>query len=202
MKLFNKTSLALSLSLLGAASIIPALASDTEKHVQEVIIEAHDDSNSSTVHIFVDVDGDITNVTIPKDALGDKDKLAEALADVPEDVRDKLISDLENINMGKLHKDTAQVHVKHHGGDHQKLNSVNDSGDQKLIIIEIDDENGEHKQVLHKEMTIMKDSSDHEFIEFKGDDKIGAESIIKLLSHGEYSAEELDKIQKALDAKR
>jgi hypothetical protein len=201
MKLFNKTSLALSLSILGTASIMPAvaMANDTEKHVEEIIIEANDDSDPSSVNIFVDVDGDITNVTIPKDALGDKDKLAEALADVPEDVRDKLISDLEHINMGKLHKDTSQLHVKHHGDDHQKLNSVNDSGDQQIIIIEIDDENGDHKQVLHKE---MKNTSDHEFIEFKGDGKIGAKSIIKLLSHGEYSAEELDEIQKALDAQR
>ena len=178
---------------------MPALASDTEKHVQEVIIEAHDDRDSSSVNIFVDVDGEITNVTIPKEALGDKDKLAEALADVPDDLRDKLISDLENINMGKLHKDTAQVHVKHHDGDHEKLNWVSDSGAQKVIIMEIDDEDGDHQQMVHK---VVKGSADHKFIEFKHDGKVGAESIIKLLSHGEYSPAELNQIQKALDAKR
>ena len=42
----------------------------------------------------------------------------------------------------------------------------------------------------------------HKIFKFEHGSEMGAKGIIKMLQHGDYSAEELNKIQQALDSKR
>ena len=76
MKLFNKTSLALALSLVGVATTISALAMTTapEKQLHEITVAAGDNRDAQ---IMISIDGKITKLTVSKEALKDKELLAQ-----------------------------------------------------------------------------------------------------------------------------
>ena len=90
MKPLNKTALAIAFSVAGVLSSVSAIAMTSDvrevKHRIEVVAD-----ESENVRVFVSVNGDMTKVELPKEALTDKDQLADALVDVPEEVKTKLI---------------------------------------------------------------------------------------------------------------
>lgn len=198
MKFFNKTSLALALSFLGAASTMSALAMTTEpsKQIHEITIEADDNPNAN---IMISIDGEVTNLTVSREALHNKELLAEELANEPGDIREKLLSALSG-----LHINSEQIHVKHH--------QVADNIDEQRVVIMTMDDDLHHDDSRYDKSTMMKvvkdmsklhiDASKSHSFEFVTDGKVAADSIVRLLSHGEYSADELDKIQQAIDEKR
>ncbi|NQZ79547.1 MAG: hypothetical protein HRT52_00890 [Colwellia sp.] len=202
MKFFNKTSLALALSFLGAASTMSALAMTTEpsKQIHEITIEADDNPNAN---IMISIDGEVTNLTVSREALHNKELLAEELANEPGDIREKLLSALSG-----LHINSEQIHVKHH----QVADNIDE---QRVVIMTMDDDlhhDDSRYDSRYDKSTMMKvvkdmsklhiDTSKSHSFEFVTDGKVAADSIVRLLSHGEYSADELDKIQQAIDEKR
>ena len=89
MKLLNKTALAIAFSVAGVLSSVSALAMTSDvkevKHRIEVVAD-----ESENMRVFVSVNGDMTKVEVPKEALTDEDQLADALVDVPEELKTKL----------------------------------------------------------------------------------------------------------------
>ena len=62
MKLFNKTAIALTLSLLGAASSASAITMTTDNTLHEEIKIKVVDNKNDKMNVFVSVDGKITTV--------------------------------------------------------------------------------------------------------------------------------------------
>jgi hypothetical protein len=60
MKLFNKTVIALTLSLLGAADSVSALAMITDNALREEVEIKVVESANDNMNIFVSVDGEVT----------------------------------------------------------------------------------------------------------------------------------------------
>jgi hypothetical protein len=193
MKLFNKTSLALALSLVGVATTISALAMTTapEKQLHEITVAAGDNRDAQ---IMISIDGKITKLTVSKEALKDKELLAQELASEPEGIREKLISTLNG-----LHMNSENIVLKHH-------QVTGDTDEQRVVIMTSDDDSHHERKLMTKFVKGMSglhvDTSELHSIELLSGGKIAADSIVRLLSHGEYSADELDKIQQTLDSKR
>lgn len=197
-RLINKTSLALSLSLFGAVSSMSALAMTTDnKHqVHEIEITADD---SDLVNVFVSIDGEVTDVKIPKSALEDQAQLADVLVDIPQDVREKLIESLSSLN----HED-KMVKIEMKGGDND-VSWVSNADSEHVIVLHKD--TGEHsenivKKVVREFKHISHDGNDAKVFKFKHGGKLSADSLIRMLDRGDFTAEDLDKIQQALDKKR
>ena len=195
---FNKTSLALAFSLLGAASSMSAIAMNTsdKDQIHEVEVIADD---SEDVKIFVSIDGEVTDVKLPKSALGDKAQLEAALIDLPVELREKLLNDLGNIHLeDKMVKIDKQGHSTN-------LSWNSDSENEHVIVLHTEME-GSTDDVANKLIKEFKhvsaDGSMEKVFKIKHDGKLSAESVIRLLNHGDFSPEDLDKIQQALDAKR
>lgn len=187
MRKIMQIPMAVALSLFGATLSLSALsyasgfdAVEIEKEIHTIEVEADD---SATAKIFIDINGDATKFDVPKEALEDPAQLEQLLADVPPEVKDKLMQSLSSLSMNAHH-----------------INVDGAKGDEKVVIIEIDDEHGEHLSGEMKHKIIKKFAHENVFVQKGG--KVGADAIVRMLSHGEYRAEELDQIQKALDSKR
>jgi len=193
MKSLTKLPLALSLALFGAASSISALAMATEptKELHEVMVEVSGDEN---VSITVEINGAVTDLVIPKDALHDKETLAQALSDVPEEVREQLLAELGNIHFGDK---MIKVHKFDGEGD---MNWVSKDG-ERIVIIESD--SGDHDVDIKKVVRKMKHHiGDENTIFIKHSGKMNAEMVLRLIKDADLSSEDLDNIQQAIDAKR
>jgi hypothetical protein len=195
-KNFSKTSAAILLSLCGAISSMSVLAMAIDKDeptlVQrhEITIEAE---HGSDMKLFINKNGEIVNLTIPHTALQDKQALNELLVDVPADVREKLLHNLATIG--------SDAHMNLTKGSHgDALHWVSEGDDERVMIVEMsDDHHGDIEQRVSKEFIV---EGGHNMVKVKRHLNTGADGIIKMLGHGKYSAEELNKIQQALDAKR
>jgi len=186
MRIFNKASVALIVAL-GFSTISVA-------EEERVMIHTTEGANAT---ISVNIDGKETKVELLKEALHDKDKLAEALKDIPEDVREKLIT-----TMTQLHVAKGDVAMQLHRIEVEEESDWVSNDGQKHIIVKIDsDSDVDFTKIIMKEDLHAADSG-HEKIMIKHGSTLGADSIIRLLSHADLSAEDLDKIQAALDAKR
>lgn len=191
MKIMNKTALAVSLSLIGAISSMSAIAMSKGELRKEQKIEISVD-DSKDVQVFVSHDGDITELEVPKSLLTDKAYLDNALAALPGELREKVVSQLTGIHM-----DGHVVQLK--SGE---VNTWVDSGSDKVIILKsIDEENGKSiaKRIVQK---FSSGDGKHKIFEFKHGNKVSADSVTRLLKNGDFTPDELDKIQQALDAKR
>ena len=198
MKLFGKTTLAVTLSVAGAVSSASALAMmsedkhiSTEVHQIEVIADGSG-ATSDLAKIFVDIDGEVTNLSIPKSSLQDKAALEAALADVPEELREKLLKDL-----GNIHFDENIIKIVKSEGHGNGVSWSSDSDNEHVFVIELDD--GElGSDIANKVIKKFRHGNGEKIIEFKHGGNLGADSIIRLLEHGKYSADELDKIQQEI----
>lgn len=192
MKPLNKTALAIAFSVAGVLSSVSAIAMTSDvtevKHRIEVVAD-----ESENVRVFVSVNGDMTKVEVPKEALIDKDQLADALVDVPEEVKTKLIDQLANIHM-----DDGMIKVETfvHGDEH---NTWVNKDDEHIVIVKAGDL-AEGEEGVKRVIKRMKKGD--KVFEFKTGGGLVADTIIRLLGHGEFSSDDLDKIQRALDEKR
>ena len=209
MKLFNKTAIAISLSIVGAVSSVSALAMATDNtQLQEVEIIVDGDKN---MNVFVSVDGEITTADVSASAMSDPEELRKLLVDVPDDIREKLVESLlnardDNGNL-KMVVDgdvgiNQELHwISEHGseGEHS-IEVIGDNDEKKVIVMEFD-----HKfdsDVAQKVIKKIKSSSRHNNVKAIHHKKIKIDSLMSMIESNDFTADELNKIQQALDAKR
>ncbi len=186
MRLFKKLPLAMALSFVGATLSMSGLvvANDEKYEIHTIEIEA---TANEQANIMIDIDGEMTEFTVPKSVLGDPEQLSELLIDVPAKVKDQLLTSLSSLAI-----DARHIKVKGHSPD-----------DENIVIVEIDDEIDDEleegdSRTIHK----MVKKFHHNNIVIEHGGKIAVDSLIKMLSHRDFSVEELNKLQKALDEKR
>ena len=194
MKNLNKTALAISFSVLGALSSMSAIAMSSAEH-KEQRIEIIADGDKD-VQIFVSADGELNEIEMPKEALSDAGQLESYLSELPDDLRAKVINQLTNIQLD------AKM-IKIHTGDGQGLvsNWVDTEAEHVIVLKQSEGEDAASiaKQMVHK---FAHGDGKTKIFKFNNGGKIPASAVIKLLEHAELSADDLDKIQQALDAKR
>jgi len=191
----SKLTLALSLALFGGASSLSGLAMATEPdhEFHEVMVEINGDENAN---IRVEINGEVTDVIVPKSALHDKEKLAEALSDVPVEVREQLLADLGNIHIGN-----KMVKVREFDTE-SGMNWVSKEG-ERIVIIESDSEFGDHTVDINQMVKRIKHHiSDENTIVIKHDGKMNPDRVLRLIKGADFSQEDLDKIQQAIDEQR
>ncbi|GAA6206536.1 hypothetical protein [Thalassotalea sp. SU-HH00458] len=170
---FNKTSLALAFSLLGAASSMSAIAMNTtDKHqIHEVEVIA---DNSEEVKILVNIDGDVTDVKLPKSALSDRAQLEAALTDLPVELREKLLNDL-----GSIHLDDKMVKIDKQ--DHSSDLSWNSDSESEHVIVLHTEMEGSNENIANKLIKEFKhvsaDGSMEKVFKIKHDGKLNAETL-------------------------
>lgn len=124
------------------------------------------------VRIVVDDDGAENVIVLTNEELEDEDLLEAKLADLDNDTAETI----RQAVAGTKHMFVKGTDISGMHGMHEK-------------VIVINDGEGEHVQAFH----------------FDGGDTMLAghtDAIVKLIERGEFSQEELDKIQAAVDAKR
>lgn len=187
-------SLAMSVLLLGtinSPSLFAAQSESREQH-QTVEISIESDGKNEVADIVMNIDGEIIKIQLPKSVLKNKQALADALSDVPENIRENLINTLSaaHDNTTELHR----VHEQNNESDHQWMSK---SG-EKVIIIDIDDSDG--KKHIIKQMMHGEEGSNAFF--FSDEAGMSADMIIRLIKGANFSNEDLDNIQQVIDAKR
>lgn len=210
MKLFNKTAIALTLSLLGSVCSVSALAMATNSDkFEEVIVKVEKDLDRK-MNVFVNVDGEVTNVDVSPSAMKNPVELDKLLANVPEEIRKKLIADLNSEN---LHEGNVKVIIDHdtdkeviwisEGDDIEEhhIEVLSEDGHKKVMIMELDGDISENHEI-HSVVQKMIDPSNLKTMQFIHKGTMTAESIVGMVERGNFTAEELDKIQQALDVKR
>jgi hypothetical protein len=223
MKFFNKTAIALTLSLIGAASSVSALAMATDKtQIHKVSIEIDRDANESA-NVFVSVNGDVTTLDVPSSTLNDPEELEKLLADLPDNIREKIIVNLSNIDFSGVNAHEGNFRVVVGGEVHEELHLLSkevtesiidgehhievltNGGDNKVIVMEFDSEElsgGNMHKIIKKMMLPSIINSKHNNVQFIQKGKMTADSLIRMLKHSDFTADDLNKIQQALDAKR
>lgn len=191
-------SLVLALSLIGVVSCMSASAMNTIENQQIHEVEVFADT-SDEVKISVNIDGEMTELTLPKAVLEDKAQLAAALEHLPEDLRANLIDDLSSFHHdGKMIKKLKK--------NHESDVSWHSDADKEHVIVIKNNEAGaanKHTKKIIKEFKHISEEGDEELVfEINHQGMLNADSIIRLLKNGKFSAEELNQIQQALDAKR
>lgn len=192
MKILCKTALALSFSMIGAVSSVSALAmvSESEHKIHEIEIIADE---SKDVRIFTNIDNEFNEIDITVGELADSEKLKQALSELPEHIREKVVDNLAGIHTkGKMVKVEAFADVK----------NFDNIESERFFVLHSDDDT-HATEGLHKVVEGLPDGDEHVKV-FKFGHGAGksADSLIHLLNKGEFSVDELDKIQQALDAKR
>lgn len=192
MTLFNRNKItkltaAILLSISGAALSVSAIAMNSDKEqFQEVEIDAE---AGKDVKIFVNKDGQTHNLTIDHATLSDKSALRELLSDLPVDVKDKLIDNLVDLSDGLSHENGELGSI---------IKFAKSAGDERVIVIK-NDNDADIEQHIIKE---FDDNMQHKVIKIAHHGEAKANAVLHLLKNGKFSADELNKIQQALDEKR
>jgi len=201
MKNFKKTALALLLSITGASLSMSALALTSDTVHKEHRIEISADSDKEA-HVFVVSDGEKYDVTIPSGDWQDKSQLEEHLSALPDDIRSKVIEQLSSI-----HLDAKMIKIG--SGSNSSVFSFADGDHENVIVMDIEKVVEEalddsEAALIHAKKVIQKlnHDGDAKVFKFKFDGSGKADAISKMLAHGKFTQEELDKIQQALDEKR
>jgi hypothetical protein len=223
MKLFNKTAIALTLSLIGAASSVSALAMATDNsQIHKVSIEIDRDANESA-NVFVSANGDVTTLDVPSSALNNPEELEKLLAELPDNIREKIIVSLSDINLGDVSQHAESFRMVVAGEAHKELHLLSkeltesiidgehhievmtDDGDNKVIVMEFDGDEltgGKMRKVIKEMMIPSLINSKHNNVQFIQKGQMTADSLIRMVKHSDFTADDLNKIQQALDAKR
>jgi len=213
MKLFNKTAIALVLSLLGAASSVSALAMATDNTVRQEVEVKIDENSNENMNVFVSVDGEITTVDVSPSAMKSPEELRELLVDVPENIREKLI---ESLLSEKIHNNNLKMVIDGEGDIHQELywlsnaeklvdHNIEVTGENRVIVRAFDDNNSginvAQKVIKHMKHRSVEPSHLRNFqVIHQGN--MSADSIMRMIKRSDFTADELNEIQQALDAKR
>jgi len=211
MKLFNKTAIAVSLSILGALSSVSALAMATDNTLHQEVEVIVDGDTNKNMNVFVSVDGEVTTADVSSLAMGDPVELRKLLSDVPDDIREKLIETLMN-----AHDDNGNLKIVLDGdiGINQKLHWISENDIEGEHSIEVIGDNDENKvivmefdhnlegNVAQKVFKKMINSSHHKNVQIIRHSKMITDSLMSMIKNSDFTAEELNLIQQALDAKR
>ncbi len=193
MKLQVKTILLAILA--GYFAIAGAVIADNDILHKKIEIRAAD---GDVVVVKVDTNDALQVIELDQSDLGDENMLLAKLADLDDEAQEMVMQALQGVShMVDGSMDFSHFH--HVGNEKHKVVVVNDgegtvvhkSGDMDFSF-DFDGEDGERK--VRKQILIGKDA--HSII--KGHSDV----IVRLIENGEFSQEELDKIQAALDAKR
>jgi hypothetical protein len=174
-----------SLALAGAV-----LAEDFER-VIEIKAESGQD-----VNIVIDKNGDSETLYFKIEELSDQQVLVDKLSHLDDETRETLMQTLQTVHLNVDEGLGSILDGKHenkvvvmHKGDGQLVKVINDLDVD--LEYEIKGDGGHH--MIQKHVVI----GGHEGV-LKGH----ANAIVGLISKGEFSQDELDKIQAAVDAKR
>lgn len=190
MKTINKTTLALAFSVLGAVSSMSAIAMSTESS-KEHRIELIADGNKD-IQVFINAQGDISEFELSPDTLKDPVALESALTNVPVEIRDKLVEQLQRIDIG--------ANVIHIENSHEDISTWTDGESEQIFVFNIDD--ASNSNIAKKLVKKIKHDGEHKVINIERSGQVGADLIMKLLEKGTFTVDDLDSIQQALDAKR
>ena len=186
-------SLALTLSVvagLGTSNAIAGTGKDYHMHKEVHQIKVEIDGEQGA-HLFIDANGKKIEKMIPLDTFNDKEKLAEALSDLPEAEREKLLASLGNLS-SELHM------VKHRHVEGEESSTYFTESGEKVVVIDINSEE------LGDDVTkVVKEFIHHDgekIVKIKrGGSSTGA--LLHMIKSGEFSKEELTQLQQALDEK-
>lgn len=197
---------AITLASISLSTNLAALPIDIQpeqiKALEEISISS--DQGASAM-IVVSIEGQTTRVEVPKLALDDKNELEAALAGLPDDIRASIMSALADIDISGHF-----VKIKHQSGEItdsveqvlQQFNYSDGKGGERVIVID----KGLHTDGGLKIIKHLHHSADNKLIETLGDGSIRMvlikDSIIELLSSGDFNQQALDEIQQMLDDKR
>jgi hypothetical protein len=174
-----------SFVLAGAIHAGVASASDDVQHklVEIKAVKGHD------LTVWVEKNGDAKTIILDANELQNKEALLAKLAELDEDTRNTVLKTLEEVKSGPegktLHNERVFVMNK---GEGQVIDI-----DENQVSIVGEDAGGKHHMV---KQIFIDDGSPA--MSLKGH----ADAITQLIDRGEFSREELDKIQAAIDAKR
>lgn len=198
MNTFKQSTVAVLLSVIGAASSMSALAL-TSPVVKEQRIEVISDSDHDA-KVFVISDGQDYKVDVSNDVLSDKDALENALSDLPDDIREKVVEQIS-----KLHISDHMIKIGE-GSDNETMFSWSgETVDKDVVVIEVEQDGTsgiESGAMIKKVLKKLNKGDSHKVFEFKLGGKHKSEALVRMLDKGSFTVEELDKIQAALDAKR
>jgi hypothetical protein len=182
----------------GSLALGGAVFADDDKEVQvkHKIIEINADSDSD-VNIVVAGDGHDETISMTFDEMKDEYILEERLAHLDEDMRNTIMSALSGVKTMKFTSDDGNSFfhdvdkkvVVMHGGD-GGLTFANTVGDADFDFEFLSDD-GDAKVRKH---IVIGDASHV----LKGH----TDAIVRLIEKGEFTQDELDKIQSAIDVKR
>lgn len=177
-----------SLTLAGAV-----IAQGNEKALHKFVeVKAKKDEN---VVIKVDNDGNTESVIFTADELSNDDLIDAKLAHLDEDTKETVLQALnsvkqvvsEGFDVDDLASGMERKVVVMHKGDGALVNVTGDV-DYDFDVVHEDGHKSIRKHIIIGDETkVLKGHTD---------------AIVKLIERGEFSYEELDKIQVALDAKR
>jgi hypothetical protein len=206
MKLFNKTAIALTLSLLGAVSSVSALAMATDNiQHQEVEIKVEGDELSN-MNVFVSIDDEVTSLDVSSSVMNNPEELRKLLADVPEDIREKLIERLTSLDIQGSHFKMVvdgdinqELHIL--SKDDHNIKVMSDDSEKEVIVMEFDNDTfeGELTQKIIEKMIYPSHNKNVQVIH---QGSMSSDSMIRMIKHSDFTADELNEIQQALDAKR
>jgi hypothetical protein len=175
----------------GSLALAGAVMADDFQRVIEIKAETGQD-----VNIVIDNDGNSETLHFKAEELSDKQALANKLSHLDDDTRDTLMQTLQTIHLNVDEGVGSMLEGKHenkvvvmHKGDGQLVKVLKGSDVDLEYEIEGD---GDH-HMIQKHIVI----GDHHGV-LKGH----TSAIVGLIAKGEFSQDELDKIQAAVDAKR
>lgn len=196
MKLFSKTLLAGALSCYFA--IAGSVIADNE--VKHKFIQIHAD-NKEDVVIKIEKDDVLSKFVITHEELADEDLLDIKLAELDDETRETVMQALEGTrHMFDGSMDLGKMKLSGFDGDHKVM--VINGGEGHVLFedgfdgIDLDvhvEGDGDHKII--KKHVIVADGK-------HGVLKGHTNAIVKMIERGEFSQDELDQIQAALDQKR
>lgn len=170
-------------------------------------------NNNATTDLKVVTDGVAKTITITQDELNDEYLLAEKLSDLDDDTKEIVLNTLKNKNF-TFHSNKNKEMSFSQDVDFAFMGLDTDGEANVTIIKSIDDlENVSDVEILQelgldgnansiqtmKNVTVISAGDGEHFVgSLKGHHK----AIVKLIEKGEFTRDELDQIQEALDAKR
>lgn len=199
MKTSLKTILATAIS--GYLALIGGVYAGDDLHqkvVEHKVIEIRADANKNVV-----INVDDQTLTLTPQELEDEDLLAMRLSEFDERTRETIMQTIEgtrHLFSGEGHFDISKIK----GAKDHKMIMVK-GGDSKIIKeIFVDDSevdilvDGDQKQKVVKKQVIFAGHGDLDHTVLSGHTDV----IVKMIERGEFSQDELDQIQMALDNKR
>lgn len=176
-------------AIVGSIALIGAVAADDSRDVRHKIIEIKT-KKGADIDVMVEADGHSEQVVLTPEELNDPDILESKLAHLDDETRETVMSALSGISVSGEHG--MEIHKA-------KVITVNKGAGEQLHVysddVDVDFEfvHGEGNKRIKKHIVI----GDHDGV-IKGH----SSAIVSLIDRGEFSQEELDKIQAAVDAKR